>query len=258
MWYNPVIRRPGECLMAQAVQLMATCLIDSLFPDIGEAVIEVLRRAGLRVQLPRGQTCCGQPAFNAGFRDEARSMASRTIDVFSGSSDPVVVPSGSCAAMLRHGYPELFRDSPAQLARAQALASRTYELSEYLVDVCGYLPTESPAVERAAYHPSCHLLRGLGVDRQPMTLLGAAGIPVTRLSEECCGFGGVFSIDQPELSKEMLTRRLTQIASSGAEVVVACDVSCLMHIEGGLRRAGSRVRCAHLAQILAGRPAGLR
>jgi L-lactate dehydrogenase complex protein LldE len=244
--------------MAQTVQLMATCLIDSLFPEIGEAVIEVLRRAGLRVHFPGGQTCCGQPAFNAGFRDEARSMASRTIDLFSRSSDPVVVPSGSCAAMLRHGYPELFRESAAQLARAQALASRTYELSEYLVDVCGFLPAQSLDVDRAAYHPSCHLLRNLGVDRQPMALLGAAMTHVTRLSEECCGFGGVFSVEQPELSREMLARKLAEISSSGAEVVVAGDVSCLMHIEGGLRKAGSPVRCAHLAQILAGQPVGLR
>jgi L-lactate dehydrogenase complex protein LldE len=244
--------------MAQTVQLMATCLVDSLFPDIGEAVIEVLRRAGLRVEFPRGQTCCGQPAFNAGFRDEAKSMACRTIELFSQSPDPVVVPSGSCAAMLRHGYPELFRESPTQLARAQALASRTYELSEYLVDVCRFLPAQSSGVEQAAYHPSCHLLRNLGVDRQPMALLEAAGTPITRLSEECCGFGGVFSVDEPELSTEMLSRKLAEITSSGAQVVVAGDVSCLMHIEGGLRKAGSRVRCAHLAQILAGRPAGLR
>jgi L-lactate dehydrogenase complex protein LldE len=244
--------------MAQTVQLMATCLIDSLFPEVGEAVIEVLRRAGLRVRLPGGQTCCGQPAFNAGFCAEARLMASRTIDLFSQSSDPLVVPSGSCAAMLRHGYPELFCDSPAQLARAKALAHRTYELSEYLVDVCGYSPQDSPVDWSVVYHPSCHLLRGLGVDRQPMALLGAAGARVGRLRDECCGFGGVFSVDQPELSEEMLARKLAEVASSGAEVVVAGDVSCLMHIEGGLRKAGSPVRCAHLAQVLAGRPPGLR
>jgi L-lactate dehydrogenase complex protein LldE len=244
--------------MAQTVQLMATCLIDSLFPETGEAVIEILRRAGLTVRLPAGQTCCGQPAFNAGFRDEARLMAARMIDLFSQSSDPVVVPSGSCAAMLRHGYPELFRDSLEQLARARELANRTFELSEYLADVCGFVPTGAPVAERVVYHPSCHLLRGLGVDRQPMALLGAAGVVAGRLSEECCGFGGVFAVDQPELSREMLARKLAEIDSSGAQVVVAGDVSCLMHIEGGLRKARSAVRCAHLAQILAGRTAGLR
>ncbi|HLC01669.1 MAG TPA: (Fe-S)-binding protein [Anaerolineales bacterium] len=241
--------------MTQTVQLMATCLIDSLFPEVGEAVIDVLRQAGLQVHFPRAQTCCGQPAFNAGFGPQARAMATRTIDVFSESSDPVIVPSGSCAAMLRHGYLELFRDSPAQLARAQGLADRTYELSEYLVDIGGGLPSNSLSVGRAVYHPSCHLMRGLGVDRQPMALLGAS---VGRLSEECCGFGGVFSVEQPELSTEMLARKLAEIFSSGADIVVAGDVSCLMHIEGGLRKVGSAVRCAHLAQVLAGRPAGLR
>lgn len=244
--------------MAQTVQLMVTCLIDSLFPEVGEAVIEVLRRAGLGVHFPRGQTCCGQPAFNAGFRDEARSMALQTMDLFSRSSDPVVVPSGSCAAMLKHGYPELFGDSPEHLAKARALANRTYELSEYLVDVRGFAPADRPVDERIVYHPSCHLFHGLGVDRQPMALLGAVGASFARLGDECCGFGGVFAVDQPELSEEMLNRKLADVASSGAEVVVAGDVSCLMHIEGGLRKVGSPVRCAHLAQVLAGKRSGLR
>jgi L-lactate dehydrogenase complex protein LldE len=244
--------------MAQTVQLMVTCLIDSLFPEVGETVIELLRRAGLTVHLPPGQTCCGQPAFNAGFRDEARWMAERTIDLFRQSPDPVVVPSGSCAAMLRLGYPELFRDSPEPLARARELANRTFELSEYLVDICDYQPVGTACLEQAVYHPSCHLLHGLGVDRQPMALLGAAGGAMERLSDECCGFGGVFAVEQPELSREMLERKMAEIVSSGAQVVVAGDVSCLMHIEGGLRKAGSHVRCAHLAQYLAGRQPGLR
>lgn len=245
--------------MVRTVQLMATCLIDSLFPEVGEAVIEVLRQAGLQVVFPPAQTCCGQPAFNAGFAAQARAMASRTIDVFSESSAPVIVPSGSCAAMLRHGYLELFRDSPVQLARAQALADRSYEFSEYLVDVSPDLPRTSIGLGRTVYHPACHLMRGLGVDRQPMALLGAAtGSPVKRLSEECCGFGGVFSVEQPELSTQMLARKLAEISSSAAEIVVGGDVSCLMHIEGGLRKAGSAVRCAHLAQVLAGTPRGLR
>jgi L-lactate dehydrogenase complex protein LldE len=245
--------------MTQTVQFMATCLIDSLFPEVGEAAIELLRRAGLQVEFLQGQTCCGQPAFNAGFRTQARAMASRTIELFSQSSAPVVVPSGSCAAMLRHGYPELFRNSPEDLAHAQALADRTYELSEYLVDVCGFLPAKSQEHRRAVYHPSCHLLRGLGVDHQPVALLeAAAGAPVERLSTECCGFGGVFSVEQPELSKEMLARKLDEIHSSGAEIVIAADVSCLMHIEGGLRKSGSPVSCSHLAQVLAGRSPGLR
>lgn len=245
--------------MAQSVQVMLTCLIDSLFPEVGEAAIAVLRQAGLMVHVPRGQTCCGQPAFNAGFRSQAAAMASRTIDLFSEHSDPLVVPSGSCAAMLRHGYVELFRESPEMLAWARALADRTYEWSEYLVDVCDYLPMRVTSLGRVVYHPSCHLLRSLGVDRQPMALLAAAADgSVARLSAECCGFGGVFSVEQPELSREMLSRRLAEVSTSGAEVVVAGDVSCLMHLEGGLRKEGSAVRCAHIAQVLAGKAPGLR
>jgi L-lactate dehydrogenase complex protein LldE len=245
--------------MAQTVQLMATCLIDSLFPEVGEAAIELLRQAGLQVAFLQDQTCCGQPAYNAGFRSEARTMASRTIELFSRSPDPVVVPSGSCAAMLRNGYPELFADDPEQLANAKELAGRTYELSEYLVNVCNFVPPGLQDPPRVVYHPSCHLLRGLGVDRQPMALLAdAAGSPIERLSTECCGFGGVFSVEHPELSAEMLARKLADVSSFRAEVVVASDVSCLMHIEGGLRKSGSMVRCSHLAQFLTGKPAGLR
>jgi L-lactate dehydrogenase complex protein LldE len=238
---------------------MATCLIDSLFPEVGEAVIELLHQAGLAVVFPRAQTCCGQPAFNAGFRAEAREMAERTISVFSESHEPVVVPSGSCAAMIRHGYLELFRDSPEQLEKARALAERTYELSEYLIDVWGGPPSGVSVSGRMVYHPSCHLLRGLGVDRQPMALLRALqGVRIDRLSEDCCGFGGVFSVEQPELSIEMLARKIAEIEASGADTIVAGDVSCLMHIEGGLRRAGSSVRCLHMAQALTGKGAGLR
>lgn len=245
--------------MTQSVQLMATCLIDSLFPEVGEAAIELLHQAGLGVIFPRAQTCCGQPAFNAGFRAEAREMAERTTSVFSESHEPVVVPSGSCAAMIRHGYLELFRDSPEQLEKARALAGRTFELSEYLIDVWGGPPPGVSVRGRMVYHPSCHMLRGLGVDRQPMELLRTLeGVRIDRLSEDCCGFGGVFSLEQPELSTEMLARKIAEIEASGADTIVAGDVSCLMHIEGGLRRAGSSVRCLHLAQALTGRGAGLR
>ena len=245
--------------MTQSVQFMATCLIDSLFPEVGEAAIELLHQAGLGVIFPRAQTCCGQPAFNAGFRAEAREMAERTTSVFSESHEPVVVPSGSCAAMIRHGYLELFRDSPEQLEKARALAGRTFELSEYLIDVWGGPPPGVSVRGRMVYHPSCHMLRGLGVDRQPMELLRTLeGVRIDRLSEDCCGFGGVFSLEQPELSTEMLARKIAEIEASGADTIVAGDVSCLMHIEGGLRRAGSSVRCLHLAQALTGRGAGLR
>jgi L-lactate dehydrogenase complex protein LldE len=154
----------------QPVQLFATCLIDSLFPEIGEAVVEVLARAGMQVEIPTDQTCCGQPPFNAGFHPEAARIARHTIEVFSATQGPLIIPSGSCAAMIRHGYSELFMDDPVWLPRAKALAARTFELSEFLVDQLGVLDIGARYEARLAYHPSCHLLRELCVDRQPWTL----------------------------------------------------------------------------------------
>ena len=245
--------------MSQNVQLFVTCLVDSLFPEVGEAVLAVLSRAGVQVSFPEGQTCCGQPAFNAGFWKEARKMACHTIEVFERTEGLVVIPSGSCAAMVKHGYLELFADEPEWLRRAKALAERTREFSQFLVDDLGIRDLGASFPARCAYHPSCHLLRGLGVDSQPLSLLEAVdGLEVEPLEPECCGFGGVFSVDHEEVSGEMLARKLERVAASGAELVVAGDVSCLMHIEGGLRKQGSPVRCAHLAQLLAGREGGLR
>lgn len=240
------------------VQLFATCLVDSLFPEVGEAVVQVLSAAGLGIDFPGGQTCCGQPALNAGLVEDARQMAIRTIRVLHDEA-MVVVPSGSCADMLRHRYPELFANDLNWAQPARALAERTYEFSQFLTDQLLVADFGAAAAIPMAYHPSCHLLRGLGVDRQPLQLLSAVDrATLQRLEAECCGFGGVFSIDHSPISAEMLVRTLDRITASGAEVVVGCDTSCLMQIEGGLRRAGSRVRCAHLAQILAGQPAGLR
>jgi L-lactate dehydrogenase complex protein LldE len=245
--------------MAETVQLLVTCLVDSLFPEVGEGVVQVLTRAGVQVAFPPGQTCCGQPAFNAGFRDQARRMARHTLVVLSETSGPVVVPSGSCAAMIRHGYPELFKAAPLELSRAHALAARTYEFSQFLVDQLGVVDLGASFTGRLAYHPSCHLQRSLGVDRQPRTLLGAVeGAEVVELASDCCGFGGLFTLEQEPISAQMLKRKLAQVVDLGAEVVVACDVSCLMHIEGGLRKMGSGVRCSHLAQVLAGQARGLR
>lgn len=245
--------------MAETIQLFVTCLLDSLFPEVDQAALQVLQRAGVEVEIPAGQTCCGQPAFNAGFRAESARMARRTLEVFEDTTGPVVIPSGSCAAMIRHGYLELFADEPAWLTKARHLASRTFELSEYLVDRLGVTALGSEYHARVAYHPSCHLLHGLGVDRQPMTLLEAVeGLQISRLTPECCGFGGVFSIQHGDISEAMLARKLAEIEASQAEWVVGCDVSCLMQIEGGLRKRGSGIRCMHLAQLLAGKGAGLR
>lgn len=245
--------------MTKTVQLFATCLVDSLFPMVGEAVIEVLNRSGALVEFPQGQTCCGQPAYNAGYWPEARKMALRTIDVFEATTGPIIIPSGSCAAMIRHGYPELFQEDLRALDRAKALAERSFELSEYLVNELKVARIGAGFNGAIAYHPSCHLLRGIGVDKEPLALLGSgSNVEICELKPDCCGFGGFFAIDQPEISSEMLKRKIQAIEETGAQVVVGGDVSCLMHIEGGLRKKGSEVRCAHLAQILVGQEPGLR
>lgn len=240
------------------VDLFVTCLIDSLFPGAAEASVQLLQRAGAQVAFPRGQTCCGQPLYNTGFRDLARQQALRTMALLERRQVPVVVPSGSCAAMFRQGYPELFDGETEFRSRALRLAGRTYELSEFLVEVLDWEPAAQggPAI---VYHASCHLQRGLGVDAAPQRLLQAAfGGPVPTLAPECCGFGGAFAADHADISAAMLERRLQQIEATGAARVVANDVGCLMHLEGGLRRAASGVRCAHLAQALQGDWGGLR
>jgi len=239
--------------MADTVQLFVTCIIDTLYPETGEAVVRVLQKAGVIVSFPPGQTCCGQPAFNAGLRNEARKMAIQTIRAFEGYPGPVVVPSGSCAAMLRHSYVELFSDDPHWYPRAQALAGRTYELTEFLVDVLGIANLGARFTGKLTYHPSCHLLRGLGVDRQPRVLLSAVqGAELVELPEatDCCGFGGVFSVEHPEISAAMLERKIANIEASGASTVVSCDAGCMTNINGGLHRLHKPQRVVHIADIL--------
>jgi len=237
------------------VQLFATCLVDRFFPGVGHATVAALERAGVDVHVPADQTCCGQPAFNGGFIDEARAMARQTIDVLSASADPVVVPSGSCADMIVNHYPELFVGDAAYGPKARELASRTYELSQFLVDVMGASDPGSRTSARLAYHASCHGLRGLGLRDAPRQLLSAAtdgqcaDLPD---AETCCGFGGLFAIKMAPVSNAMLQSKIDSIESSGAEAVVATDVSCLMHIGGGLRRRGSHVRTMHIAEVLTG------
>jgi L-lactate dehydrogenase complex protein LldE len=251
--------------MADTVQLFITCILDTFYPEIGQAVIKVLERAGVQVTIPKNQTCCGQPAFNAGMRPQAREMAIQTIRTFEADPNPVVVPSGSCAAMLRHGYLELFSEDQAWLPRAKALAARTYELTEFLVDVLGVLDLGARYPGPLTYHSSCHLLREMGIDRQPKALLGkvleanaaqaasfepAQYIPLPH-ADECCGFGGVFSVEHPQISAAMLERKIANIESTGASTVVVCDAGCLMHINGGLHRQGKKPSVVHIAEVLA-------
>ena len=238
----------------ETIQLFVTCLIDTLQPQIGEAVVQVLARAGIAVRFPVEQTCCGQPPFNAGMRYEARKMAELTIQVFEKDPAPIVIPSGSCTAMIRHGYPELFASDPTWLPRAQKLASRTYEFSEFLVDVLGITDLGIHFPGQATYHSSCHLLRGLGVDRQPRTLLAnVRDLDLIELphAHECCGFGGVFSVEHPEISAEMLKRKIKNIESTQAPLAVVADTGCLLHIQGGLHRQKNDQKVIHIAEILA-------
>jgi L-lactate dehydrogenase complex protein LldE len=239
--------------MPQTVQLLITCIIDTLYPETGEAIVRVLQRAGVQVAVPRGQTCCGQPAFNAGMRSEARSMAEHMIRVFEAAPGPIVVPSGSCASMIRHSYPELFAGDAAWLPRVEALAKRTFELTEFLVDVLGVTDLRARYPGRITYHSSCHLLRELGVDRQPRALLAAvqeAELVELPNTEECCGFGGVFSVEQPEISATMLQRKIANVEASQAPIVVACDAGCITNINGGLHRLGKPQRAVYIAEIL--------
>ena len=238
------------------VQLFATCLIETLHPEAGMAVVTVLERLGLKVDYPDGQTCCGQPAFNGGLWDEARAMGRHTLDVLGKSNDPIVVPSGSCADMLVHHYPELFANDPVYGPLAQAVAARTYEFTQFLIEVMGMkaVGARVPAGSKVTYHPSCHLLRGLGIAEEPRELLAnVKGLEVVELpgATECCGFGGLFAVKMSGISSAMLERKLDAIEQTGAPAVVGCDVSCLLHISGGLHRRGSAVQTRHLAELLA-------
>ena len=237
----------------ETVQLFVTCLIDSFFPNVGEAIVHVLNRAGVRVEFPAAQTCCGQPAFTAGLRAQARPLAEHTIQVFEKTSGDIIIHSGSCAMMLRSGYLELFRDDPHWLDRAQTLSSRVYEFTEYLVDVRGLSDLGSRWPGKLTYHPSCHLLRGLGVDSQPRLLLSCVKqAEIIDLPEraDCCGFGGVFSVEHPELSAEFLKRKIANLDKTASPTLVVCDTGCLMHIQGGLQRQRKAQRVVHIAQIL--------
>ena len=234
------------------VQLFHTCLVNDFDPEVAFAAVRVLEHLGIEVSVPLDQTCCGQPAFNAGFHDEAREVARHTLSVLDATTGPIVIPSGSCADMLVHQYSVLFETEPATLEVARRVAARCREFSQFLAEVApGGIGGELPA--RVAFHPSCHLLRGLGVREPPLAALGSvAGVEQVTVheQEECCGFGGLFSIKNAEISSGMLDRKLTSLEASGADRVVSCDLGCLLHIGGGLHRRGSVMRPQHLAQLL--------
>jgi L-lactate dehydrogenase complex protein LldE len=235
------------------VQLFHTCLIDNFHPEVGIAVVEVLEKLGFRIDVPDGQICCGQPAYNSGFHDETRKVARHTIDVLSSTNGPIVIPSGSCTDMLVNHIPVLFRDEYETKKKALKIASRCFELSQFLVDEADFEDRGSSLPAKVAYHPSCHLSRGIGVRSQPTHLLEMIDqleLVEIENQDECCGFGGTFSVTQPEISGAMLDKKLKAVENTGAEILAGCDMGCLMHIKGGLRRRGIPVEVLHLAQIL--------
>jgi L-lactate dehydrogenase complex protein LldE len=236
-----------------AIQIFVTCLTDSFFPQTGEAVMDIFHRLGIRVDFAPDQTCCGQPQFNAGLRRDARAVAEHTIRVFENTSGDIVTPSGSCTHHFRHNFLELFEGDAEWHPRAMALAKRTFEFTEYLVDKLGVIDLGARWDGMLTYHPSCHTLRGISVDRQPRTLLeNVKGATLVELpnAEECCGFGGIMSVEHPELSAEWLKRKIHNLEGSQSPTLVVTDAGCLMHIAGGLHRQGKTQKVVHIAEVL--------
>jgi L-lactate dehydrogenase complex protein LldE len=236
------------------VALFVTCLVDLFRPTVGFAAVKLLEEAGCAVEVPRAQTCCGQPAYNSGDRAHAKAIALQVIDAFAGY-DYVVAPSGSCAGMIRQHYPEAFVDDPAVLLRAQELAARTWELVSFLVDVLGMQAVAAKWQRTATYHDGCSGLRELGVRDQPRRLLASVeGLELRELpgADVCCGFGGTFCVKYPDISDKMVADKADDIADTGAEAVLAGDLGCLLNIAGKLTRQGRSIEVRHVAEVLAG------
>ena len=240
------------------VGLFVTCLVDAIRPGIGFAAIQLLEEAGCRVEVPQGQTCCGQPALNSGDDADAAHLARQTIAAFEGC-DYVVLPSGSCAGTMVHAYPELLADDPQWAARAHAFAARTHEITSFLVDVMEYRPQGRRLNASATYHDSCAGLRELGIAAQPRALLaGVEGLSMRPLegNDVCCGFGGTFCVKYPRISDAITTEKAEAIERSGADILLAGDLGCLMNMAGKLHRRGARTRCFHTIEVLAGHADG--
>jgi L-lactate dehydrogenase complex protein LldE len=236
------------------VALFVTCLVDLHRPSVGFASISLLEAAGCTVEVPRHQTCCGQPAYNAGDRKTARDLATDFITAFA-AYDYVVVPSASCGGMLSRHLPHLFDDDPNLRAAADALAAKTHELISFLTDIMHFTPTPPPHHATATYHDSCAGLRELGIKQQPRTLLATVpGLALTEMGdpELCCGFGGTFCVKFPDISTRMVSDKAADIDSTGADLLLAGDMGCLLNMAGRLSRTGSTVQVRHIAELLAG------
>lgn len=236
------------------VALFATCLVDLFRPSVGFAAARLIEASGCDVEVPAGQTCCGQPAYNSGDRHTAADLARQTIAVLE-PYDYVVAPSGSCAGMLKAHYPALLGDDPAWASRAAALAARTHELISFLTDIRGMTRVDSRLPARATYHDSCSGLRELGVKEQPRTLLASVeGLQLVEMNdcEICCGFGGTFSVKFPEISNAIVEKKCANIVEAETDLLLAGDLGCLMNMAGKLRRQGRAVAVRHVAEVLAG------
>jgi len=239
--------------MSPRLGLFVTCLVDLVRPQVGFAAVKLLEDAGCTVEVPSTQTCCGQPAWNAGADAHAADIARQVVDTFE-SFDYVVVPSGSCGGMIKNHYPEALAGDPAYDKRARALAAKTYELTSFLVRVCGASGVVARCDCKAGYHDSCSSLREMDVRDEPRKLLGAVeGFTLQELSEPqvCCGFGGLFSVKYPEISERMADDKLADVEKSGAEIVVGGDLGCLLHLAGRAERRGMTLRFRHVAEVLA-------
>jgi len=230
-------------------------MVDQLFPKVGMAMAEVLEQLGYQVDFPENQTCCGQPAFNSGYRAEARTVARHFLKTFE-SSECIVVPSGSCTAMITHHFAEMFHKEPETLDRVHALEQRVWEFSTFLTQVAGVEDVGARLQQVVTFHDGCHALRELGVKDAPRKLLARVrGLELREMTpaEECCGFGGTFAVKFSEISGAMARTKIEAIERTGASTVVSVDPSCLMQIQGALSRAGSNIGTMHLAEVLASR-----
>ena len=250
---NPLMPSEPSSAEAPHVALFVTCLVDLFRPSVGFAAIKLLKDAGCRVSVPKAQTCCGQPAYNNGARRDARRIATRVVKAFSGY-DYVVAPSGSCAGMLREHYPNLLAGT-RWADRARDLAARSYELTAFLADVIGRKTVIARYDKVCTYHDGCAGLRELGVHDQPRAMLRSVfGLELRELpdSEACCGFGGTFCVKYPEISNRMVEDKLANVRETGAELLLAGDMGCLMNMAGKLRRTGAHIEVRHVAEVLAG------
>lgn len=246
--------------MSETVQLFVTCIIDAVFPQVGRDVVEELERNGVEVEFPADQTCCGQPAYNAGHHRESTEVLLHNLEVLDRTTGTIVIPSGSCTDFLIHHGPRLASADPDKTAMAERVAARIREFTSYATEKRGQAATreteadDRPPTRRAFYHPSCHALRGLGLRREGESLLDSvSGVERVEIegAEECCGFGGLFALEMPEVSTEIMNTKLDRLEDAGVEMLVGADAACLIHLEGGLRRRENPMKVVHIASAIA-------